>query len=107
MEERQGDILPEVVQFEGRLLARAAAETLIADRCRVEVSWRSDGGPLGARSLALGRLTGRGCWRALAGDEEARRDRARVEARRLVRQRKRLLELKQELKRTRYETIRP
>ncbi len=107
MEERQGDILPEVVQFEGRLLARAAAETVIEDRCRVEVSWRSDGGPPGARSLALGRLTGRGCWRALAGDEEARRDRARVEARQLVRQRKRLLELKQELKRTRYETIRP
>ena len=98
-EERQAahrrlDGLPDVVHFEGRLLGREARSNRMHDFCRVEVSWRSDGGPLGERRLSLGQLTGRGCWRPLLdpGQEEERRVQARVETREIEQQRRILIE---------------
>ena len=91
---RRRDGLPEVVHFEGRLLGREASSNRMLDLCRVEVSWRSDGGPLGERRLPLGQLTGRGCWRSVLDPdrEEQRREQARVETTRIEQRRRALLE---------------
>ncbi|MCY4501175.1 MAG: hypothetical protein OXE57_06410, partial [Alphaproteobacteria bacterium] len=90
--------LPEVVHFEGRLLDREASRNRMHDRCTVEVSRRSDGGPLGERRLSLGQLTGRGCWRPLRDHdgEEQRRAEARVQTREIEQDRSILLQLMRE-----------
>ena len=84
--------LPEVVHFEGRLTGREARRNRMHDLCTVEVSRRSDGGPLGERRLSLGQLTGRGCWRPLRDHdgEEERRAQARVQTREIEEQRRTL-----------------
>ena len=89
---RPGNDLPDAVQFEGRLMVRTVEETAMQDRCLVEVLWRSDDGPLGERSMTIGRLTGLGCWRAPAGDEEQRRAVAREEYRTIAEERRLLHE---------------
>ena len=96
---RRRDILPEVVDFEGRLVDSGVAPGRMDDPCTVEVAWRSDGGPTGERRLSLGELTGRGCWRPLGdpGEEELRRARARVETREIAVARQLLLEEAREL----------
>ena len=85
---RTRDGLPNAVRFEGRLLRRTAEETPARDRCEVDVLWRSDGGPCGERTLAFGRLTGRGCWRAFSEDERERASRGRAETREIAEQRR-------------------
>ena len=85
---RTRDGLPNAVRFEGRLLRRTAEETLVRDRCEVDVLRRSDGGPCGERTLAFGRLTGRGCWRAFSEDERQRASRGRAETREIAEQRR-------------------
>ena len=91
---RRPDDLPEVVHFEGRLTGREARRNRMHDLCTVEVSRRSDGGPLGERRLSLGQLTGRGCWRPLRDHdgEEERRAQARVQTRKIEEQRRTLLQ---------------
>ena len=105
---RRPNDLPEVVHFEGRLVGREARRNRMHDRCTVEVSWRSDGGPLGERRLSLGQLTGRGCWRPLRDHEgeEERRAQARVQTREIEEQR-RTLQQQQVLERHLSMTMRP
>ena len=96
---RRPDALPQVVHCEGRLTGREARRNRMHDLCTVEVSWRSDDGPLGERRLSLGRLTGRGCWRPFRGpeQEEQRRVQARVQTREIELQRRILMEQVREL----------
>ena len=82
----------EAVRFEGELIRRAAEETRLDDRCRVAVTWRSDGRPCGERSLSMAALTGRGCWRALWQQESRRRTELRVQTLELRLTRRLLLE---------------
>ena len=96
---RRPDDLPQVVHFEGRLTGREARRNRLHDLCTVEVTRRSDNGPLGERRLSLGQLTGRGCWRPIQDHdgEEERRERARIETRRIEEQRRILMEQVREL----------
>ena len=96
---RRPDALPQVVHFEGRLTGREARRNRMHDLCTVEVTRRSDEGPLGDRRLSLGQLTGRGCWRPLGdpGQEEQRRVQARVQTREIELQRRILMEQVREL----------
>jgi len=88
---RSGD-LPRAVHFEGRLLVRTVAETARDDRCLVEVFRRSDGRPPGERVIFVDQITGRGCRRAFAVDEEERLVEARIETLRIDRERRLLHE---------------